>query len=239
MASGTHGDGGPGVPGGPLYRAHAWLGQPPEGCSQVPWDAVAMAALTAMEKGCVKLRASQKPRRGPVAADEQAGAVLQQACIKAVATCWESLRSFATLGVPTDGCRRWGPANRSCRWWTGGWSAQSRWRCVGQELVVVDAAAGGVGGPAAMHTWSWRVEATMEGGGYHGLRHPWRQLCRAERPSGTLWALAGEKAKCVAQGGEQSGRDSELRGTRGGGYGASSAPGGDQRAGVRGQLKGL
>ncbi len=44
---------------GPLYRAHTWLGDPPEDCLQGPWDVVAMAALTAMEKGrsnCVQLR---------------------------------------------------------------------------------------------------------------------------------------------------------------------------------------
>ncbi len=54
------------------------------GCLQGPWDVVAMAALTAMEK----LRAAQERRPGAAAAGEQAGAVLQQAYTKAVATLW-------------------------------------------------------------------------------------------------------------------------------------------------------
>lgn len=132
---------------GSLHRAHVWLGSPPEGCEQSAWDVIAMAALTAMETGRVKLRAAQ---RGGGAATVGEGTPLQRACTKAAARFWEALHSFAALGIPKKGWEKVGACHPILS------VSDGRIRCaeplaVGGEMVLAGAAVlGGAYWPAAV-----------------------------------------------------------------------------------------
>ncbi|PNH09418.1 hypothetical protein TSOC_003941 [Tetrabaena socialis] len=96
---------------GPVSRAHVWLAEAPPGMQQGVWDAVALAALSAMERARVGLRAATRHAAGGAAAGGAAGAgvapppAVEVAKARAVLEFWQRLRGFAELGVPSRG---WG-----------------------------------------------------------------------------------------------------------------------------------
>lgn len=127
-----------------LGRHHMWLGVPPLGCQEAPWDVVSMAMLWAAEHARQGLRAAAKGggpgvqgraggpqgsarvRRGLQAAaggsQAQAAATatpLQEACLRAAALFWSALRSFAALGMPKRGWQDVGTSH-PILWVSGG-----------------------------------------------------------------------------------------------------------------------
>lgn len=91
---------------GPITRAQVWLAEAPQGVQQCVWDIVSLAALTAMERARVGLRAAT--RNAPVpqeAAQPGAPAPVEVAKSRAVLEFWQRLRGFAELGTPR---RNWG-----------------------------------------------------------------------------------------------------------------------------------
>ena len=111
------------LPGVTVRRHHVWLGLPPSGCCQGPWDVITLAFTHAVEIARQRLRAAtrgesqqQQQQQGDEGEAENEGrgdegeeqapptaSPLQQACLKAVAQFWANLLSFAALGVPKQG----------------------------------------------------------------------------------------------------------------------------------------
>ena len=100
----------------PVSQAHVWLVEAPAGIQQCVWDIVAPAALTAMEKARVGLRAASNHTTGGAAGQATATASAQGipppvevAKARAVLEFWQRIRSFAALGVPRKGWDGVGP----------------------------------------------------------------------------------------------------------------------------------
>ena len=89
---------------GPINRAHVWLAEAPPGVQQCVWDIISLAALSAMERARVGLRAAS--RQAP-AHDAEAGlaapAPIEVAKSRAVLEFWQRLQGFAELGLPRRG----------------------------------------------------------------------------------------------------------------------------------------
>ena len=99
---------------GPLTRAHLWLVEAPPSVQQCVWDVVALAAITAMERARVGLRAAMgrtsSAASGGAGPDQQAPpAPIEVAKARAVLEFWQRLRGFAELGVPRKGWEGVGP----------------------------------------------------------------------------------------------------------------------------------
>ncbi len=89
----------------PVTRPQLWLVEPPEGVESCVWDVVALAALTAMERGRAHLRAVVRgggAGQGTQAAEGQpvVAPPLDRAVARAEAAFWASLEGFAALGQP-------------------------------------------------------------------------------------------------------------------------------------------
>lgn len=86
---------------GPITRANMWLAEAPTGVQQCVWDVVALAALTAMERARVGLRAATRP--GAAAGDPGAPPPVEVAKARAILEFWQRVKGFTELGVPRRG----------------------------------------------------------------------------------------------------------------------------------------
>ena len=95
---------------GPITRAHVWLAETPPGMQQCVWDVVCLAALSAMERGRMGMRADTRYIPGPNE-NVEAGAPtpVEVAKARAVLDFWQRLRGFAELGMPKHGWDGVGP----------------------------------------------------------------------------------------------------------------------------------
>lgn len=89
---------------GPITRANVWLAEAPPGVQQCVWDVICLAALTAMERARVGLRAARDQPATP-----EAPAPVEVAKARAMLEFWQRVRGFAALGVPRRGWDGVGP----------------------------------------------------------------------------------------------------------------------------------
>lgn len=98
---------------GPITRANVWLAEAPTGVQQCVWDVISLAALSAMERARVGLRAAI--RHAPLHGEETtepSGAPADQlevAKARAALEFWQRVQGFAELGVPRRGWDSVGP----------------------------------------------------------------------------------------------------------------------------------
>lgn len=86
---------------GPITRAQVWLAEAPQGMQQCVWDIISLAALTAMERARVGLRAATRNVPAPQAtAQPGTPSPVEVAKARAVLEFWQRLRGFAEMGVP-------------------------------------------------------------------------------------------------------------------------------------------
>ena len=101
---------GPAVPR-PLSRVALWLVRAPPGCEQCLWDVVALAALSAVDRGRFTLRAASRRQGGSGSAVAPGLGPCAHAQVVAVADFWARLQGFAHLGVPRAGWGAVGPTH--------------------------------------------------------------------------------------------------------------------------------
>ena len=83
---------------GPITRANVWLAEAPPGVQQCTWDVICLAALTAMERARVGLRAVRDQPAAP-----GTPAPVEVAKARAVLEFWQRVKGFAELDVPRRG----------------------------------------------------------------------------------------------------------------------------------------
>ena len=101
---------GPAVPR-PLSRVALWLVRAPPGCEQCVWDVVALAALSAVDRGRFTLRAASRRQGGSGSTVGPGLGPCAHAQVVAVADFWARLQGFAHLGVPRAGWGAVGPTH--------------------------------------------------------------------------------------------------------------------------------
>ena len=92
---------------GPITRANVWLAEAPAGMQQCVWDVVALAAISAMERARVGLRANSHQATAP--GEPNHPDQLEIAKGRAVLDFWQRVRGFAELGTPRRGWEGVGP----------------------------------------------------------------------------------------------------------------------------------